>query len=211
MPRYLVPLGLFVLLMILLGVGLTMNPRLLPSPLIGKPAPRFSLPHVKHPDRILSRNDLLGRVSLFNVWASWCQACRDEHPVLLRLARTGEVPIYGLNYRDRLENARRWLAELGDPYVASAFDGSGRTGIEWGVYGVPETYVLGRDGTIEYKHVGALTWATVTEEILPLVRRLRTVKPDTPAGARAGSPAGEARASVGAGAGEARKSENGRR
>jgi len=167
-----IPVAAFALISILLAVGLTMDPRLVPSPLVGRPAPEFSLPHLKHPEQTLSRSDLLGKVSLFNVWASWCQACLDEHPVLVRLHQSGVVPIYGLNYKDTTEAALRWLADLGDPYVATAFDQAGRVGIEWGVYGVPETYVVDAQGVIRHKHIGALTWETVTREILPLVREL---------------------------------------
>lgn len=177
-----IPVGIFLLIGILLAVGLTMDPRLVPSPLVGRPAPEFSLPHVKHPERTLSRSDLLGQVSLFNVWASWCQACLDEHPVLLSLQRSGEVPIYGLNYKDTKEAARRWLDDLGDPYVATGFDNAGRVGIEWGVYGVPETYVVDAQGVIRHKHIGALTWETVAREILPLVRELGVQGQAGPAG-----------------------------
>ncbi len=173
MGRYVIPLAVFVILLGFLAVGLKLDPRLVPSPLIDKPAPAFSLPQVEDTGATLSRDDLLGRVVLFNVWASWCQACREEHPVFMEIARTKIVPLYGLNYKDKLEDARRWLAELGNPYVASAFDRNGRVGIEWGVYGVPETFLLDRKGIIRYKHIGAVTPEIWEKELLPLIRRLQ--------------------------------------
>ncbi len=173
MRPYLVPVGVFVLLVVLLAVGLTLDPRLIPSPLINKPMPEFTLPNLRNPDATVSRADLLGKVLLFNVWASWCQACRQEHPLLMELARSGVVPIYGLNYKDKRPDALRWLDQLGDPYVAIAADADGRVGIEWGVYGVPETFVVDRKGIIRYKQIGALNKKLIQEKILPLVRQLQ--------------------------------------
>ncbi|HEB81096.1 MAG TPA: DsbE family thiol:disulfide interchange protein [Chromatiales bacterium] len=173
MVRYLVSLGLFALLVALLAVGLRHDPRRIPSPLIGKPAPQFSLPELAHPERTLSRNDLLGKVVLFNVWASWCIACRDEARLLDTLAKSGVVPIYGLNYKDQHTAALEWLKTFGNPYVAIAFDRTGRVAINWGVYGVPETFVVDAKGIIRYKQIGPITPDVLNRKILPLVRRLQ--------------------------------------
>ncbi len=173
MARYLIPLGIFIALVVLLAVGLRLDPREVPSPLIGKAAPEFALPSVEHPDRQVSRQDFAGKVSLLNVWASWCVSCRQEHQVLVALAQTGEVPIYGLNYKDQREDALRWLATFGDPYKESAFDRDGRVGIDWGVYGVPETFVVDRKGIIRYKQIGPVTDEALESKILPLVRKLQ--------------------------------------
>ncbi|HHO69558.1 MAG TPA: DsbE family thiol:disulfide interchange protein, partial [Gammaproteobacteria bacterium] len=139
--RYLTPLLLFLALAGLLYKGLSLDPHRVPSPLIGKPAPAFSLPRLQQPDAVLSSDDLKGKVSLLNVWATWCVACRAEHPLLVQLARQG-VPIYGLNYKDKRPDAQRWLQRYGNPYLANAFDADGRVGIDWGVYGTPETFVI---------------------------------------------------------------------
>jgi len=173
MSRYLIPLGLFAALVVLLGIGLTLNPREVPSPLIGKPAPEFDLPTVMDPDRRISRESLLGKVYLFNVWASWCVSCRQEHPLLVELSRKGVVDIYGLNYKDQREDAQRWLNYYGNPYVASGADTDGRVGIDWGVYGVPETFVIDAKGMIRHKHIGPVTPEALEEEILPLVKKLK--------------------------------------
>ncbi len=173
MSRYLIPLGLFAALVVLLGIGLTLNPREVPSPLIGKPAPEFDLPTVMDPDKRISRESLLGKVYLFNVWASWCVSCRQEHPLLVELSRKGVVDIYGLNYKDRREDAQRWLNYYGNPYVASGADTDGRVGIDWGVYGVPETFVIDARGMIRHKQIGPVTPEALEEEILPLVKKLK--------------------------------------
>jgi cytochrome c biogenesis protein CcmG/thiol:disulfide interchange protein DsbE len=173
MIRYLVSLGLFAILVALLAVGLSHNPRRIPSPLIGKPAPQFSLPELAHPERTLSRNDLLGKVTLFNVWASWCISCRDEARLLDTLSKSGVVPIYGLNYKDQRAAALEWLKTFGNPYVANAFDRTGRVAINWGVYGVPETFVVDAKGIIRYKQIGPITPDILNRKILPLVRRLQ--------------------------------------
>jgi len=170
--RFAVPLGLFFALVILLGVGLTLNPREVPSPLINKPAPPFELPQLHEPDRTFSPQQMLGKVWMFNVWASWCVSCREEHPVLVDLARRNVVPIYGLDYKDQRADGLRWLQQFGNPYVLSAFDASGRVGIDYGVYGVPETYVIDKRGVIRYKHIGVLTPKIVSEKIVPLVKEL---------------------------------------
>jgi cytochrome c biogenesis protein CcmG/thiol:disulfide interchange protein DsbE len=167
------PLAIFAVLLVFLGIGLKLDPREVPSPLIGKPAPAFSLSQVQDPNKPLSLADLKGQVSLLNVWASWCVSCRQEHPVLLELAKRGVVPIYGLNYKDDREQALAWLARFGDPYTASAFDADGKTGLDWGVYGVPETFVIDRQGNIRYKHTGPVTEQALAEDLLPLVARLQ--------------------------------------
>ncbi len=168
-----VPLGLFLVLAGLFGVGLTMNPRDIPSPLIGKPVPEFSLPPVKGRTLGLSSADLKGEPSLVNVFASWCTACREEHPPLMDLKAKGVVPIHGLNYKDRPEDAERWLNELGDSYTRTGADINGRVAIEWGVYGVPETFVVDREGVIRYKHIGPVNQRILAEKILPLIEKLR--------------------------------------
>lgn len=157
----------------LLGTGLTMDPRVVPSPLIGKPVPQFSLPPVKGRILGLASTDLKGEVSLVNVFASWCVACRAEHPLLMELRKSGIVPIHGLNYKDRPDDAEAWLNKLGDPYTRTGADISGRIGIDWGVYGVPETFVIDRDGRIAYKQIGPLTPEALRDTIIPLIDKLR--------------------------------------
>jgi len=168
-----IPLAVFFVMAVFLGIGLTKNPREVPSPLIGKPVPAFSLPPVQGRTLGLSSNDLKGQVALVNVFASWCVACREEHPILLDLQKKGVIPIHGLDYKDKPADAQAWLAELGDPYTRTGADISGQVGIEWGVYGVPETFVIDRNGVIAYKHIGPLTLQTLQDTILPLVRRLQ--------------------------------------
>lgn len=170
---FLLPVTLFIALAIALAWGLTRDPGELPSVLIGKPVPEFALPPVQGRTLGLSSIDLQGEVSLVNVFASWCTACREEHPLFMRLSTSGVVPIHGLNYRDQPEDAAGWLDELGDPYTRTGADRNGRVGIDWGVYGVPETFVVGPDGRIAYKHVGPVTEQALKETILPLVARLR--------------------------------------
>jgi len=168
-----VPLGVFFVMAVFLGIGLTLNPREVPSPLIGKPVPQFSLPPVQGRTLGLATADLKGQVALVNVFASWCVACREEHPVLLELAKKGIVPIHGLNYKDKPADAQGWLDELGDPYTRTGADISGRVAIDWGVYGVPETFVVDRNGVIAYKQIGPITPKVLQETILPLVRKLQ--------------------------------------
>jgi len=172
MTRYLLLLGTFAALVLLLGVGLSLNPREVPSPLIGKPAPVFQLPQLHQPDKSLSSTELQGKVWVLNVWASWCVACREEHPVLADLARSGIAPVYGLNYKDQRDNAVAWLKRYGDPYQASMFDADGRVGIDYGVYGVPETYVIDRQGVIRYKRIGPVTPTILKDKIVPLIAEL---------------------------------------
>lgn len=172
MGRYLIPLGIFIVLVGFLAVGLNLNPREVPSPLIDKPAPAFSVPQLHRADKTISRDDLKGKVWLLNVWASWCVSCRQEHPVLVDLAKSGAVPIYGLNYKDQREAGLKWLAEHGNPYVISAYDQDGRVGIDYGVYGVPETFLIDKNSVIRYKHIGPVTPDALKDIILPKVREL---------------------------------------
>jgi cytochrome c biogenesis protein CcmG/thiol:disulfide interchange protein DsbE len=171
--RYLVPLAIFIVLVAFLYRGLSLDPKRVPSPLVGKPMPEFSLPRLKDPTATLSNNDLMGKVSILNIWATWCVSCRAEHEVLLLLAKTGKVDIYGLNYKDERDKAQQWLVQLGDPYVANAFDADGRVGIDWGVYGAPETFIMDRLGIIRHKHIGPLTVDSLNNEILPLIAELQ--------------------------------------
>jgi cytochrome c biogenesis protein CcmG/thiol:disulfide interchange protein DsbE len=162
----------FVSLVALLAAGLTLNPREVPSPLVGKPAPGFELPLLKAPDKTFSQKDMLGTVWVLNVWASWCPPCLAEHPVVTELARAGVAPVVGLNYKDAREDALPWLKRNGDPYKLSVFDQKGRIGIDYGVYGVPETYVIDRKGVIRYKHIGPLTPEVSRAKVQPLVKEL---------------------------------------
>ena len=172
MKRYLLPLLVFAALVGFLAVGLQRDPKIVPSPLIDKPAPAFSLPRLDDPAQAIANADLKGKVWLLNVWASWCVACRIEHPVLVELAGTGAVPIYGLNYKDKRDDARAWLAQHGDPYVASIVDAKGLVGIDFGVYGVPETFVIDQAGVIRMKHIGPVTPEALKNKILPLAEEL---------------------------------------
>jgi len=172
-PAFLIPVAVFVVLGIVLGWGLTRDPRTIPSVLIGKPVPAFDLPPVKGRTLGLSSRDLRGEVSLVNVFASWCTACRAEHPLFMRLKAEGVVPIHGLNYKDRPDDAAEWLGRLGDPYTRTGADLDGRVAIDWGVYGVPETFVISKDGRIAYKHIGAVTPEALQKTILPLIEQLR--------------------------------------
>jgi len=170
--RLVLPLAVFVALVVLLGVGLTLNPREVPSPLVGKPAPQFELPLLHAEDKTFSPGEMLGKVWMLNVWASWCVSCRHEHPVLMELARTGTLPIYGLNYKDGRKDGIEWLDRYGNPYRLSAYDAKGAVGIDYGVYGVPESYVIDKRGVIRYKQIGIVTPEILKTRILPLVREL---------------------------------------
>jgi cytochrome c biogenesis protein CcmG/thiol:disulfide interchange protein DsbE len=170
--RVLVTLGIFGALVAMLAAGLTLNPREVPSPLIGKPAPAFSLPLLQAPDKTFSSKDPLGKVWVFNVWASWCVACREEHPLLVQFAKSAGVPLYGLNYKDKREDGLRWLARYGDPYRASFYDPDGKVGVDYGVYGVPETYVVDKKGVIRFKQIGPITPDVLAKRIVPLIREL---------------------------------------
>ena len=170
--RFLLPVGVFAVIVVFLGIGLTLDPRKVPSPLVDKPAPGFTLPRLDDPAVTMSPAELQGKVWLLNVWASWCVSCRAEHEVLKQLAARDLVPIIGLNYKDQSDAARQWLRQLGDPYAASVVDAEGRTGIDWGVYGVPETFVIDRRGVIRYKHIGPVSGADLDEKIIPIIQRL---------------------------------------
>jgi len=170
--RFLLPLGLFIILVGFLAVGLNRDPREVPSPLIDRPAPAFSVPQLGAPDRSFSPKEMLGKVWLLNVWASWCVSCREEHPVLVEYAKSTGITVIGLDYKDQREDGMRWLTRFGNPYVLSAFDADGRVGIDYGVYGVPETYVIDKNGTIRYKQIGPVTPDVMDKKILPMMKEL---------------------------------------
>jgi len=172
MKRHLVPLVCFLVLLGFLAAGLRLKPREVPSPLVNKPVPTFRLPTLADPTQQLSPQDLRGKVWILNVWASWCVACRDEHPVLVDFAKAGLVPLYGLNYKDKRPDALGWLAKFGDPYQQSLSDLDGLVGIDLGVYGVPETFVVDRNGVIRYKHIGPVTPEVLRDTIIPLIGQL---------------------------------------
>lgn len=173
MMRFIWPLVAFLVLASFLYVGLHLNPHEVPSPLIGKPAPAFNLPQLHEPSQNFSVAEMKGKVWLLNVWASWCESCKDEHPVLLALAQQNMVPIYGLDYKDKREDAEAWLRGAGNPYTLVASDADGRVGIDYGVYGVPETYVIDKQGVIQYKEIGPVTPQNLKDKILPLVAQLQ--------------------------------------
>ena len=170
--RHLLPLGLFLALLTLLAAGLGLDPREVPSPLVGKMAPQFQLPGLDDADTRVSSSDFNNQVTLLNVWASWCGGCRREHPLLIDLARKHDINLYGLNYKDSRSNALSWLKRFGDPYKVNAYDRNGSVGIDYGVYGVPETYVIDRRGVIRYKQIGPVTKQKLQEVILPLLEQL---------------------------------------
>ena len=174
MKRYFIPLLVFVVLVGFLAVGLSLKPREIPSPLMNKPAPIFSLPTLAEPGQKLASQDLRGKVWLLNVWASWCVACRQEHALLVELSKTGAVPLYGLNYKDKRADALGWLGQFGNPYVASFADAEGVVGIDFGVYGVPETFVIDKAGVIRHKTIGPVTPEQIRDVILPLVAKLNS-------------------------------------
>jgi cytochrome c biogenesis protein CcmG/thiol:disulfide interchange protein DsbE len=168
-----IPLAIFVVLVGFLFVGLFLNPREVPSPLIGKPAPQFTLNQLHQPGKTLGTPDMKGQVWLLNVWASWCVSCREEHPLLVELGKAKLVPIIGLNYKDEPAAGMKWLAQNGDPYNLSVVDRDGVVGIDFGVYGVPETFVIDKQGTIRYKQIGPITVEALEKKIIPLVRELQ--------------------------------------
>lgn len=173
MLRYMLPLLLFMVMAVFLALGLRLNPSDLPSPLINKPAPDFSLPTLANPNQTISNHDFLGEVWLLNVWASWCASCRVEHPLLNQLAQKNLVTMVGLNYKDEPRAARQWLSQLGNPYTVSLIDQEGRTGIDYGVYGVPETYIIGKKGLIRYKHLGPVSLKDI-QNLLPFISQLKS-------------------------------------
>lgn len=190
MRRFILPLAVFALLVGFLAVGLRLNPREVPSPLVGKPAPDFlfhdkkgvilrdangapqHLTQLHDPNKLISLSDMAGQVWLLNVWASWCVSCREEHPVLMEFSKQNVVPIIGLNYKDARQDGLAWLNQFGNPYKMSAFDSTGGVGIDYGVYGVPETFVIDKRGVIRMKHIGAVTPEVITEKLLPLIKEL---------------------------------------
>ena len=172
MKRYLLPLLVFLVLVGFFAVGLNLNPREVPSALIGKPVPAFSLPRLDDASKKFSAQEMKGKVWVINVWASWCAPCRQEHPLVNDMVKQGGAPVVGLNYKDKPDNARAWLTELGNPFVTNASDIEGLVGIEFGVYGVPETFVIDQAGVIRLKHIGPLTPEALQGKILPMLRKL---------------------------------------
>lgn len=173
MNRFLFPLAGFALLIGLLAFGLTLKPSEVPSPLVGKPAPHFALPELADPGSTFSPQSMEGEVWLLNVWASWCYPCLEEHPVITDMATTHALPIVGLNYKDVPEDAIAWLQRNGNAFESVITDQDGIVGIDYGVYGVPETYVIDKTGVIRYKHIGALSFNEARDTLLPLVRELQ--------------------------------------
>ena len=169
MSRFLIPLVLVAVMIPVFVIGLNRDPSEIPSPLLMKPAPEFELPSLKDPGQNVGSTDYKGRLALLNVWATWCVGCRQEHDYLLRLANEIDIPLYGLNWRDRREDAVSWLQQLGDPYEASAYDEDGRVGIDWGVYGAPETFLINADGVVLYKHISPLTEEVWQKEFQPRI------------------------------------------
>ena len=192
MNRFLLPLGIFIVLVAFLAIGLNLNPREVPSPLIGKPAPAFALPQLHKPEASFAPKDLQGKVWLLNVWASWCVSCRAEHPILVEFSKKSDVPLIGLNYKEvrgdggfdmskmgpeeekklAFQRANAWLSQHGDPYKLTVMDLDGRVGIDYGVYGVPETYVIDKAGIIRMKHTGPVTPDILGQKIMPLLAEL---------------------------------------
>jgi len=173
MMRFILPLVIFLVLSAFLYKGLGLNPREVPSPFIDKPAPAFSLIQLHEPSKKFSPEDMKGKVWLFNLWASWCVSCREEHPLLMALSRQNIVPIVGLDYKDKRDLAETWLSQGGNPYMLNVFDAEGRIGIDYGVTGVPETFVIDKQGVIRYKQIGAITTENLREKILPLIAELQ--------------------------------------
>ena len=172
MKRFILPLGIFIILLVFLGVGLRLNPHDIPSPFIGKPAPAFTLQQLSDPEKTISPSDMRGRVWMLNVWASWCVSCREEHPVLLEFSKKAVVPLIGLNYKDTRKEGLGMLMKEGNPYTVSGFDADGNVGINYGVYGVPETFVVDKNGIIRKKFTGPITPEIISETLLPLINKL---------------------------------------
>ena len=171
--KFLIPLALFGVLVAFLAVGLNRDPHEVPSPLISKAAPQFKVPQLIAADKAFSPEDLKGQVWMLNVWASWCVACRVEHPLLVELSRSKVVPLIGLDYKDKREDALKTLAQQGNPYDLSAVDADGRVGIDYGVYGVPETFIIDKNGVIRHKQIGPVTAEALEKTILPLIQKLK--------------------------------------
>lgn len=173
MKKALIPLGIFAVLLVFLAIGLTRDPHEIPSPLIGKPAPAFTAPVLQDGSQSLSNQDMLGKVWLLNTWASWCVACRQEHPILVEFAKTKMIPIVGLDYKDKETDGLKWLARYGNPYDITIVDKEGRIGIDFGVYGVPESFLIDKAGVIRYKQIGPITDEALRDKIIPLIRELQ--------------------------------------
>jgi cytochrome c biogenesis protein CcmG/thiol:disulfide interchange protein DsbE len=171
--KFLIPLVIFVVLVVFLAIGLNRDPHEVPSPLINKPAPAFDIAQLEQANKTFSPASMKGQVWILNVWASWCVACREEHPVLVELAKSQIAPVIGLDYKDKREDALAMLSRQGNPYTLSAFDGNGRVGIDYGVYGVPETYIIDKAGVIRFKHIGPITTELLNQKIYPLVSELK--------------------------------------
>ncbi|MEO7392704.1 MAG: DsbE family thiol:disulfide interchange protein [Ramlibacter sp.] len=171
--RFLLPLALFGVLLVFLVIGLQRDPHEIPSPLVDKAAPAFKVPQLIAADKLFSPADMKGQVWMLNVWASWCVACRVEHPLLVEIARSKVVPLIGLDYKDERTTALKFLGQNGDPYMLSAFDGDGRVGIDYGVYGVPETFIIDKNGVIRHKQIGPITPEAMEKTILPLIEKLK--------------------------------------
>lgn len=171
--KFLIPLILFIGLVVFLAIGLNRDPQEIPSPLINKVAPAFEVPQLADGNKTFSPASMKGQVWILNVWASWCVACREEHPVLVELAKSQEAPVIGLDYKDKREDALAMLAKQGNPYLLSAFDANGRVGIDYGVYGVPETYIIDKAGVIRFKHIGPLTMNVLNQKIYPVLAELK--------------------------------------
>jgi len=171
--KFLIPLILFIGLVVFLAIGLNRDPHEVPSPLINKAAPAFEIPQLADGSKMFSPANMKGQVWVLNVWASWCVACREEHPALVELAKSQIAPVIGLDYKDKREDALAMLAKQGNPYLLSAFDGNGRVGIDYGVYGVPETYIIDKAGVIRFKHIGPLTMNLLNQKIYPMLTELK--------------------------------------
>jgi cytochrome c biogenesis protein CcmG/thiol:disulfide interchange protein DsbE len=169
---FIIPILAFVVLVGFLAVGLKLDPREVPSPLIGKPAPDFNLPVLDEPGKMISPADFRGQVWLLNVWASWCSGCRVEHDLLVRMTAGGDINMVGMDYKDKDADARNWLRQLGNPYKIVAVDADGKAGIDWGVYGVPETFIIDKQGIVRHKHIGPVTEQALFETIMPLIKQL---------------------------------------
>ncbi len=172
MLRYLLPLIAFIVLTIFLYMGLGLNPRDIGSTRLDKPAPTFSVPQLMDQNKTFNNQEFLGKVSLLNVWASWCVTCRAEHSLLMELSKQSQISIYGLNYKDKLAEAKAVLEQTGDPYLISGFDEKGQVGMDWGVTGTPETFVIDKQGIVRYKQTGPLEVNVLQQTILPLMEKL---------------------------------------
>jgi cytochrome c biogenesis protein CcmG/thiol:disulfide interchange protein DsbE len=173
MKKGLIPLAIFVVLLVFLAIGLTRDPSQIPSPLIGKPAPNFTAPVLGKPGETFSNKDMLGQVWLLNTWASWCVACRVEHPLLVEFVKSNPLPIIGLDYKDKEADGKQWLARYGDPYTRAIVDADGRIAIDFGVYGVPESFLIDKAGVIRYKQIGPFTEEALRDKLVPLIKELQ--------------------------------------